>query len=313
MSFEKRLIHQIQTLTEKRNRDNISRTDAYLQFYKLHPEIKWSFLAHMVSRNAGWNMCDLESPVLKQFMNKEKRMQFFLTYEKANWLIFQDAYPQLLLYHYSTINRVPLFHLLKYFHVSCFMRGEWENFWQTNDKERLLFAQIINEQNLIEQPVIKKFDIRKNVFYSFLFLFQEAFHFQAVLLPTIKGELYGVSVNHFRNVDHRIELGKRISQILFHRNLHRKFYQFAQKTIHTGSRYDYEQYLTYQPIRSTPFLRTTYPIIQHKKERIKDWSQGTRIKDAWFTKEIKKYHPLQITEWYLKKEKLLKKLNAWIN
>ncbi|GAA3327359.1 hypothetical protein GCM10020331_066980 [Ectobacillus funiculus] len=43
-----------------KNRDNISRTHAYKEYYLRNCEIRWSFLASMVSRNAGWNMTDLE-------------------------------------------------------------------------------------------------------------------------------------------------------------------------------------------------------------------------------------------------------------
>lgn len=40
--------------------DNISRTVFYDQFYLKHKEIVWGYLASFVSRNAGWNMTDLE-------------------------------------------------------------------------------------------------------------------------------------------------------------------------------------------------------------------------------------------------------------
>ncbi len=60
LKTEKQLLRSIKAQTAKGNRDNISRTKAYEQFFRIHPEIQWSFLAGMVSRNAGWNMCDLE-------------------------------------------------------------------------------------------------------------------------------------------------------------------------------------------------------------------------------------------------------------
>ncbi|UOK59911.1 DUF2515 domain-containing protein [Bacillus sp. OVS6] len=54
----------------------------------------------------------------------------FLTYEDANWLIFSDAYPQLMLYEISKQKGHPLFHLLDEFHVSPFMKREWQIFWR---------------------------------------------------------------------------------------------------------------------------------------------------------------------------------------
>ena len=98
-------------------------------FIHQNREIHWSFLASMVSRNAGWNMCDLEGKWFPIFYEKEMRERLFLTYERANWLIFQDAFPQLLLYQYSTKVKQAMFHLLKYFHVSSFMEREWNYFW----------------------------------------------------------------------------------------------------------------------------------------------------------------------------------------
>lgn len=118
---ERQLIQHILQTTRKGNIDNISRTNCYESFYFRYQEIKWAFLAGLVSRNAGWNMCDLEGKSYSSLLTKQYRSYLFLTYERANWLIFQDAYPQLLLYHYSTKIGRPLFHLLPYFHVSARM------------------------------------------------------------------------------------------------------------------------------------------------------------------------------------------------
>ena len=92
--IEKQLLNTIKRLTKKGNRDNISRTKAYEYFFRKYPEIKWALLAGLVSRNAGWNMCDLEGGLLSHLLTKRFRRQLFLTYEEANWRIFQDAYPQ---------------------------------------------------------------------------------------------------------------------------------------------------------------------------------------------------------------------------
>lgn len=57
---EQKLIQQIQEKTQVLNRNNVTRTMAYYDFYRDHPEIHWALLAHLVSRNAGWNMTDLD-------------------------------------------------------------------------------------------------------------------------------------------------------------------------------------------------------------------------------------------------------------
>ncbi len=304
-AVEKNLLPYIEMQEFKHNLDNISRTEAYLQFYQRYPEIKWAFLAHMVSRNAGWNMCDLEGKWLTQLLNKEKRNLLYHTYERANWLIFHDAYPQLLLYHYSTKMHTPMFHLLKFFHVSQFMVGEWERFWKDRDEERLLVALIINEQNVIQKPVILDPLYKKKVFHTFLFSVHEWLHNSYVLFPTVHGELFGASVYGFNLVDRRIELGKRLASILFEKALYPHFYQFAVNTIHTGSRYDYEQYLQPVPARITPELRQVFSVIRHSIQQYEDWTSIRRIKKQWFTSRLRHQHSIRLTDWYKRKKKSL--------
>lgn len=304
---ECQLINWIKRETEKHNADNISRTDAYFDFYLSHPEISWAFLASMVSRNAGWNMCDLEGVHLPKLIKKKFRNKLFLTYERANWLIFHDAFPQLLLYHYSTKIKQPMFHLLKYFHVSSFMECEWGYFWKEKNGDRLMNSLIINEQNVIQTPVLNHPDYKVKVFYSPLFLVQDWFHFSAVIFPTCNGKLFGASVHGFKSVTNRIELGKKLASILFHKELYLGFMEFSLSTVHTGSRYDYERYSYYRVKRSTPFLRCTYPIIHHQIHERCDWSKKTSIKEQWRQISKHKYSSIEVTDWYKNKQRQLKK------
>ncbi|WP_315905964.1 DUF2515 domain-containing protein [Priestia koreensis] len=287
--------------TSSFNMDNISRTEAYANYYKKYPEIKWSFLASMVSRNAGWNMCDLEGEWMSQGINEQQRNILFQTYERANWLIFQDAYPQLLLYEASLQHQTPLFHLLSHFGVSKFMQEQWGEFWKTRDEKMLMHALIVNEQNIIQNPVMKHPFYQKKVFKSFVFQFQDWLHFSSVLFPTTEGELYGCSVHHFWNVSKRIELGKKLAQLLFDPVLYPSFLKFSQKTVHTGSRYDYEQYFHLQKRPTTPILRLTYPIVQHHQSETNEWHVRKGKVERWMKAPIvlKQTH---LTNWYQKKE-----------
>lgn len=308
---EQILIEHINKMTAKKNLDNISRTDAYFYFYNEHPEIQWAFLASMVSRNAGWNMCDLEGNCFPKVIGKRVRDLLYFTYERANWLIFQDAYPQLLLYHYSTKMNKPMFHLLKKFHISSFMEREWLHFWRDGNKKRLMISLIINEQNVIQEPVIEHPVYKNKVFHTMLFAFQDYFHFSSVIFPTCKGKLYGASVNGFRSVSKRIDLGKRLAEILFDPRFYTAVYEFASNTTHTGSRHDYEKYFKRKRPRTTPFLRCTYPIINHHIHEINDWSAKNRIKKKWRKETVRQKHPIHITEWYLHKQKQLERA-AWL-
>jgi hypothetical protein len=299
------LIRQIGNETEKKNFDNISRTEAYFNYFKKNPDIIWAFLASMVSRNGGWNMCDLEGSIFPQLMGSKIRKQLFLTYERANWLIFHDVFPQLLLYQYSTKINKPMFHLLQYFHASGFIQREWQRYWREADQNRLMTALIINEQNVIQSPVIEHPIYKKKVFHSFFFTFQDWLHFSSVLFPTCGGEVYGASVNGFRTLSKRINLGKRLASILFHPRLFPYFYEFAEKTAHTGSRYDYEQYFRIKTLRKTPMLRTTFPIIEHGRHVYEDWSKKRSVSPLWIYFPACHHHPIHLTDWYITKSNQL--------
>jgi Protein of unknown function (DUF2515) len=304
------IISQIKSETDKKNLDNISRTDAYFSYFKKNPDIIWSFLASMVSRNGGWNMCDLEGSMFQEVLEPTTRKLLFLTYERANWLIFHDIYPQLLLYQYSTKIKRPMFHLLPYFNVSSFIQSEWKRYWEARDRVRMTTALIINEQNVIHKPVIQHPVYKNKVFHSLIFNFQDWLHFSCVLFPTCGGEVYGASVNGFRSLSKRINLGKRLANILTHPRLFPFFFEFAEKTPHTGSRADYEQYFKTKINRKTPILRATFPVIEHHQHEYEDWSKKRYISPAWMHFPVHHRHPIHLSDWYLTKTKQLELMVA---
>ncbi|KUP06539.1 hypothetical protein Q75_08430 [Bacillus coahuilensis p1.1.43] len=302
-SLEEEMIPQIEYLTMKWNLDNISRTKAYQLFFSAFPEVHWSFLASMVSRNAGWNMTDLEGSVFSKLLSSKHRQELFSTYERANWHIFHDAFPQLLLYEYSTKLQCEKFHLLKKFNVSSYMEDEWNYFYKHKNKERLVNSLIINEQNVIQHPLIQHPYYKKNIFGSFLFLFQDWFHFSTVIFPTLHGKLYGYTVRDFTNLSKRIELGKKLYSILFHKDLHEHFLQFSRSVEHSGSRRDYEKYIGCKTSVS-PILRLTFPIVSHHIHTQPDWSKNSKIKKAWVQPVNPVEHP-ELTDWFIRKRKEL--------
>lgn len=309
-SEEQKILKKIQNETEKKNLDNISRTKAYFELYLKQQDMIWSLLASMVSRNAGWNMCDLESSYFQKMLTEKKRHRLYLTYERANWTIFRDAYPQLLLYYYSTKMKRPMFHLLPYFDISVFMQNEWTEFWNFKNKKRLMIALIINEQNVIQRPVIEHPFYKRKIFNTMMFNFQDLFHFNSVLFPTCHGELYGASVNGFKTLNKRIDLGKRLADILFNEKYYKQIFEFALKTEHTGSRYDYEQYFHSPKERDTPFLRMVYPVIAHDYHKQKDWFTISKFNNKWFSNKVVHQHTTNLTSWYLHKRKQLYTLSS---
>ncbi|WP_249871837.1 DUF2515 family protein [Oceanobacillus saliphilus] len=279
------IVYYITNLTISHNVDNISRTKAYQNFFMDHPEIKWALVASIVSRNAGWNMTDLSLPQFKGLLGRKERNRLFMTYERANWLIFSDAYPQLLLYYLSKKYNQPLFHLLPEFHVSSFMVNEWFHFWKFEDKERLLTSLIINEQNLIQAPVIDQSFFKSQVFGSIPYKLQNFLYMNAVLLPDRKGNLHGTFVHGFTNVDKRIEVGRKIAAMLQRQDIYEATLDFIVSIEPTGSRMEYESFLKWN-LPSSSILRTLYPIIDHQDIIRKDWLKRGDIKTKWYKKAI---------------------------
>ncbi|PAV29464.1 hypothetical protein CIL05_11400 [Virgibacillus profundi] len=301
--LEQDSIHYITKATQAHNMDNISRTNAYQKFYLDYPEIKWAFVASLVSRNAGWNMTDLHLAPYKNILGSRERNRLFMTYERANWLIFSDAYPQLLIYKMSSKQSKPLFHLLKFFNVSLFIIREWHYFWKTKNKERLMTALIINEQNIIQNSVIKQSFFEFNVFRKLPYLMQNFINMNAVIIPTRDDRLYGSFVHNFTNVTNRITLGKNIATIIYTPNIYQKTLDFAIKVEHTGSRRDYERFLKGK-FPPSPLLRSVYPVIQHQDIVRNDWYRLGGIKKKWQQNKLT-LKEIEIKNSFYRKRKML--------
>jgi hypothetical protein len=301
------LISKIRDQTKKENVNNITRTKAYLNFYIEYPEIEWAFLASMVSRNAGWNMTDLITETFRELLPANMAHYLFQTYERANWFIFSDAYPQLLIYHYSKVNRRPFFHLLRFFHISTFMHDEWFHFWKFGDKTRLRTALIINEQNIIQKPVIEEPFFKIRVFHSIPYILQERLRLNSVLFPTTNGQLYGLFIHQFTKVSARIHIGKQLAKILFHPGYFHQFYQFAMNVPPTGSRLEYEQFFLEPMIENTP-LESHFSNVKHENKVHFDWYNGKSIPKKWW--EEVKIQPKNIREVFYRRRSFLKKAAA---
>ncbi|WP_270180526.1 DUF2515 family protein [Alkalihalobacillus sp. CinArs1] len=244
---DKRVLHAIRTQTKLANRDNITRTNAYLRFYLEYEEIHWSLLAHMVSRNAGWTMTDLKGEYLPIILSPSKRDDFFSFLERGNWLIFQDAYPQLLIYKYSILQSKPLFYLLPHLHVSSFMEVIWTYYWKTNDPHLLTSALIINEQNYIDSRIIQNNHFKTAVLNTLAFQLQDVLNTNTILFPMKDGKnvlLSGATVHHFSHLRERIKFGKHLYYLLFSKKATTDaVLDWCVHHPHTGSRKDYWNHL----------------------------------------------------------------------
>jgi hypothetical protein len=248
---DRTLIRHIQERTRRLNVNNVTRTTAYYDYYLNHSEVEWAFLGHMVSRNGGWSMTDLRGELLSKLLSETEQNNFFRFLERGNWLIFQDAYPQFLLYEESLRRNTALFHLLPHFHVSAFMEVMWEHFWTSGDRYLLTMALVINEQSYLEKRVIQNDHYQSTILGTFPFKLQELLRLNQILFPYHRGRglnkgagqavgMIGETLRHFGSLHERIMLGKRLYNVLFGSPEHlRGVLAWAKEHPHTGSRKDY--------------------------------------------------------------------------
>ncbi|WP_171051685.1 DUF2515 family protein [Alteribacter natronophilus] len=237
------LVKRIRRETKEFNRNNVTRTRAYLDFYSRNPDLHWAFLAHMVSRNGGWNMTDLKGSLLKGVIGEKTRESYFSFLEAANYLIFNDAYPQLRLYEESRKSGNSFSELLQVFSVSSFMKPVWDIFSETGDRAFLTAGLIINEQHYIQKRIVENPGFIQSVFSGWQFQVQEMFQLTSVIFPRRKRKrvpLSGIKVSSFTEPGSRIKTGLSLYSLLFGNRKRRLETEiFAKGTPHTGSREDY--------------------------------------------------------------------------
>jgi hypothetical protein len=273
LKAEQAALDHIRERTVTANRNNLTRTAAYWQVYSSCPELHWALLAHMVSRNGGWSMTDLKGELLARLLGEQECRDIFLFLERANSLIFQDAYPQLLLYTESLRLGRPMFHLLPHLHVSAFMQPVWSSFWESRDPVPLTICLIINEQHYIEGRVVRNSFYQKQVLDKPAFWMQPLMQLNQVVFPyaevggdagrspdgpSLSGNLpafrlAGLVVENFSKLEERIGVGKALYAMLFGiPAIRRGTESFAALQPHTGSRADYNPYLFTQAKKAPP-------------------------------------------------------------
>jgi hypothetical protein len=299
------LIRSIRERTERQNMNNVTRTMAYLDYYQRHPEIRWALLGHVVSRNGGWNMTDLKGELLSRLLSEREQQDFFHFLERGNWLIFQDVYPQLLLYEESLKRKSNLFDLLAHLNVSIFMEVTWNHFWLYGNRDILATALVINEQSYLEKRVIQNPVFQEKVLDTFEFKMQELLSLNQILIPYLneksagagqKTKLTGLTLHLFASLHQRIMLGKRLYGLLFgNADLLQGVIGWAMRHPHTGSRKDYWPHLFHDvnlSVPGTPYKRRTADCqLRAGAERL----YSPALQHAW--KDIE-HHEAENGDWF---------------
>lgn len=300
------IVKLIRAVTAQSNMNNMTRTQAYWDFFIRNPEIHWAFLAHLVSRNGGYNMTDLKGDLVGDLLSPSKKQAFFLFLERANALIFHDAFPQLLLYEKSKQDQQNYFHLLPAFSVSSFMSIMWNYYWHYKNDSLLTFSLIINEQHYIEKRVISS-SYSKNVLDTWQFTLQNLVGFTQVVLPYYEQgriRLSGTTVQYFDSISKRIEIGKTLYGLLFGPvNIREGALQFAKRHPHTSSRSDYApSFFTSKKERArkiySPSLHIAWNHVDHTFSDRSDWFLDKNLCKSWFA--VPSPGKMDMTEDYFK-------------
>ena len=244
-------------------------------------------------------MTDLKGDLLSRLLTKKEANSFFAFLERGNWLIFQDVFPQFLIYEESIKRGYSLTYLLSYFHVSTFMETIWNHFWKKQDQSLLAVSLIINEQSYLESRVLNNPGYKKEVFSTLEFKLQDLLSMNHILFPIIKNgklKLIGETLHHFESLHERILLGKRLYFILFSDPERLGMAEkWANNTPHSGSRKNYWPEIFNDVDEGIPG-----PLL---KPRIKSGRllpgasriYSPRLEFAW--KNIK-HEPADINDWY---------------
>ncbi|MFD0671598.1 DUF2515 family protein [Cohnella sp. GCM10027633] len=242
---EERLCEAIRRETDQHNRNNVTRTMAYWRLYERHPELHWALLAHLVSRNGGWNMTDLRGQWLPGLIEPRMIDDVFRMLETCNALIFGDAYPQLLLYAEGKRLGASLVHLLPRFGVSAFMTPFWNKFADDGIPAPLTSALIVNEQHVIQRPVVEDRYYADNVLGKLSFRAQPWLQNNQIVFP-LRDEsghairLAGRVLERFDSLRERIRFGQMLYAMLYgYPAILERAVAFARGVPHTGSRADY--------------------------------------------------------------------------
>lgn len=204
-------------------------------------------------------MTDLKGEFLTKLLSEKERDLFFRFLERGNWLIFQDVYPQFLLYEESLKENIPLFYLLPQLKVSIFMEVIWNYFWRVRDAHIHCIGLVINEQNYLEKRVIQNHYYQNEILNTIKFNLQDLLSLNQILFPAEGNHLKGQTLYHFQSLHERILFGKRLYAILFKdQKFNFQALEWAKRNPHTGSRKDFWPHLFNSVNEGVPGI--TYPL-----------------------------------------------------
>lgn len=233
---------------DERNRDNVSRTQSYLELYaetrKTEVELPWILMAHLVSRNSGYLMTDLARKIARstdETFTSAMRTLFVLL-ERGNFLIFWDAWHHVC----SFLAKDPI----ESPRTPRFMCEAWQRYDETREERQLVLDLVHNEQNLIERRAVHHPELYAG--RMLLDLVEAGGRERPLVFPIPHAP--EIRVGGFSRIERRIETGRRIfDEVLARREDRDRMFEWAMAHPHTGSREVYGD-------RPGPTLREVWPL-----------------------------------------------------
>ncbi|HEY8042437.1 MAG TPA: DUF2515 family protein [Polyangiaceae bacterium] len=234
---------------DARNGDNVSRTESYLELYahtRQHPpELPWLLMAHLVSRNGGMMMTDVALALERGegLFTRGAQEEMFLMLERANFLIFHDAWHHVLMHLLGRARelappRTPRF--------AC---EAWARHEREPDERQLVRDLVTNEQNLIERRVVRHPRFTRAM--AVVGFVESIGRERPLMLPVVDDR---ITVGRFGSLERRIAAGWRIfDEVLAERGKRDAIFRWASEHPHTGSR-------SVHGGRATPTLRDAWPL-----------------------------------------------------
>jgi hypothetical protein len=225
---------------DARNEDNVTRTESYLELYAFTrdhpPELPWLLMAHLVSRNGGYLMSDVARQLARGngIFTPAALEQLFLFLERANFLIFWDAWHHVV---HVLLGRAGA---LAPPRTSRFMIDAWRRFdarprpdeaADTHARD-LVRDLVTNEQNLIERRVVH--GARFAAARAIVAFAEATASDRPLALPLTSAE---IRVGEFARLERRIATGWRIyDEVLADRAQRADIFAWARAHAHDGSR-----------------------------------------------------------------------------
>ncbi len=213
---------------DARNEDNVARTASYLELYRYTvdnpPDLPWVLMAHLVSRNAGYWMTDLARRIEARPEQAPALERLFLLLERANFLIFHDAWFHCVTYLRDGADALPSGRVTRY------VREAWSRYAVAPDERALVLDLVVNEQNFIEHRVVRA--ERFALGMSTIDFIEASGRERPIALPETDA---AITVGGFRDIDKRIRTGERIfDEVLADRARRARIFAWAEAHPHTG-------------------------------------------------------------------------------